>query len=164
MQGKAIIRAATGLLAILVLGGFGTARAVDFPSFKPQEIDPHVGNVCYAVTTADVNGDGKPDAVAVAEDAVYWYENPSWTRHTIIKNATDRDNVCIQAHDIDGDGHVDFALGAFWQPTNTKTGGTIQWLKQGADLSQPWKVIPIGSEPTVHRMRWVIRWARASRN
>jgi hypothetical protein len=126
----------------------------EFPAFKAQEIDPHVGNICYAVTTADVNGDGRLDAVAVAEDAVYWYANPSWERHTIIKNATERDNVCIQAHDIDGDGKIDFALGASWQPSNTKTGGTIQWLRRGADLDQPWTVFPIGSEPTVHRMRW----------
>jgi len=137
-----------------VVSGFGGARAGEFPTFKAQQIDPHVGNVCYAVTTADVDGDGKPDAVAVAEDAVYWYANPSWEKHTIVKDATARDNVCIQPHDIDGDGKVDFALGAAWQPTNTNGGGTIQWLTRGGDLKQPWKVIPIGQEPTVHRMRW----------
>ena len=130
-----------------------SAHSADLPKFTAEEIDRHVGNVCYAVTTADVNGDGRLDAVAVAEDAVYWYENPSWSRHTIIKDATERDNVCIQPHDIDGDGKIDFALGAFWKPTNTQSGGTIQWLRRGAE-NEPWKVIPIGSEPTVHRMRW----------
>ena len=34
----------------------------------------------YAVTVADVNGDRKPDVVAVTEDAVVWYENPSWAQ------------------------------------------------------------------------------------
>jgi len=129
------------------------ARGGEFPGFRAQEIDPHVGDVCYAVTTADVDGDGKPDAVAVAGDGVYWYANPSWTKHVVIKNATARDNVCLQAHDIDGDGKVDFALGAHWQPANTSSGGTIQWLKRAGE-GDPWKVIPIGSEPTVHRMRW----------
>jgi hypothetical protein len=141
-------------LAVLVFSVLATsASAADFPSFKPQEIDPHVGNVCYAVTAADVDADGRLDAVAVAEDAVYWYANPSWAKHIIIKNATARDNVCIQAHDIDGNGRVDFALGAGWQPSNTKSGGTIQWLKR-AEGNRPWQVIPIGTEPTVHRMRW----------
>jgi hypothetical protein len=77
-----------------------------------------------------------------------------WEKHTIIKNATERDNVCIQANDIDGDGRVDFALGASWQPTNTKTGGTLQWLRRDGGLDRPWQVIAIGSEPTLHRIRW----------
>ncbi len=134
----------------------GTAMAADFPTFKAQEIDPHVGNVCYAVAAADVDGDGKPDAVAVSEDAVYWFANPSWKKHVLIKNATERDNVCIQAHDIDGDGLVDFALGASWQPADTRTGGTIQWLRRPkiGTSDSSWQVLPIGSEPTVHRMRW----------
>ena len=145
----------TRLSSLIVLCALvPAAPAADFPRWKAQEIDPHIGNVCYAVTTADVDGDGKPDAVAVAEDAVYWYANPSWKKHVLIKNATERDNVCIQAHDVDGDGKIDFSLGASWQPSNTKSGGTVQWLKRGGDVTAPWKVIPIGSEPTIHRMRW----------
>jgi hypothetical protein len=45
---------ATYLLSIL---GSLPAVAADFPRFQPQEIDPHAGEVCYAVTTADINGD-----------------------------------------------------------------------------------------------------------
>ena len=88
---------------------------------------------CYAVTVADVNGDRKPDVVAVTEDAVVWYENPGWTQHDIIRKATARDNVCIQPHDIDGDGRVDFALGAGWRPPNTKDPSTLQWLGRDAE-------------------------------
>ena len=70
------------------------------------------------MTVADVNGDHKLDVVAVTEDAVVWYENPSWRKHDIIRKATARDNVCIQPHDIDGDGRVDFAWGRL-APTDT---------------------------------------------
>lgn len=131
------------------------AGAGEFPRFESREIDPRVGNVCYAVATADVDGDGKPDVVAVAEDAVYWYQNPTWAKHTIIRDKTERDNVCIQPRDIDGDGRVDFALGASWQPTNTKTGGTLQVLtRTGAKADGEWRIVPIASEPTLHRVRW----------
>jgi aldos-2-ulose dehydratase/isomerase family protein/VCBS repeat protein len=33
--------------------------------------------------------------------------------------------------------------------------GTIQWLKQPANIDEAWKVYPIGEEPWVHRMRFV---------
>src|SRR5262249_3823267 len=68
---------------------------------------------------------------------------------------TKPDNVCIAAHDIDGDGQLDFALGADWKPSNTKDGGTVQWLKRGKSLDEPWTLYPIATEPTVHRIRFV---------
>src|SRR3954471_4993137 len=120
-------------LALGLVGWATTSRGAGFPDFKGQEIDPKVGNICYAVTTADVDGDGKRDVVAVTEDAVVWFANPSWEKHTVIKDATARDNVCLQAHDIDGDRKVDFALGAGWRPTDTNGGGTLQWLKRAGD-------------------------------
>jgi hypothetical protein len=58
------------LLAIFLMGLSSQGQAADPPRFEPREIDPHVGDVCYAVTLADVDGDGKSDIVAVSENRV----------------------------------------------------------------------------------------------
>ncbi|MFT5527994.1 MAG: hypothetical protein ACI9HK_005980 [Pirellulaceae bacterium] len=134
------------LLFSLTITAFGEDV---FPSFEAKVIDPNIGKVCYAVTVADVNGDSKPDIVAVSENRVLWYENPTWKPHVIIKDQTPRDNVCIAPMDIDGDGKIDFALGAGWTGT-----GTIHWLRRDASLEDPWQVHEIGVERWLHRMRW----------
>jgi len=118
--------------------------------FRAQEIQKDFG-VVYAVTTADINGDGKPDIVAINPTQVVWYENPTWDKHVILDGVSKKDNVALAVHDVDGDGQADVALGADWQPMNTKGGGSLQWLgrKNGA-----WKVTPLGEEPTLHRIRF----------
>jgi hypothetical protein len=121
--------------------------------FRSQEIERELG-VGYAVSLVDVNGDDKLDIVVVDQTRVVWYENPTWTRRTMIENQTKPDNVCIAPYDVDGDGRVDFALGADWRPADTVASGTIQWLSRGETLDDQWTVHAIGTEPTVHRMRW----------
>jgi hypothetical protein len=126
---------------------------VAFPRFRMQEIAADL-KVGYAVLLIDLNGDGKKDIVVVDTTRVVWYENPTWKRRTIIEGQTKPDNVCIAAYDIDGDGKIDLALGADWKPFNTKEGGTLQWLKRGQTLDDPWTLYPIDTEPTVHRIRF----------
>ena len=143
---------------IFVLVSFVVVASADeFPRFKAITLDPQIGNVCYAVTVADVDGDQRPDIVAVTENRVVWFKAPElleditkpekWKSHTIIENKTEKDNVCIAAHDIDGDGKIDFALGAGWTRK-----GTLQWLSRGTTLAEPWEVHPIGKELWLHRV------------
>lgn len=140
-----------GSLATLAVGAL-SAWGAEFPEFETREIDPKVGEVCYAVTAADVDGDKKTDIVAVTENRVVWYHNPDWKPRVIIADQTERDNVCIAPLDIDGDGQIDFALGAGW--LNNKNLGTIHWLSRGKTLDDKWTVHAIGSESWTHRMRW----------
>ncbi len=140
----------TTMALTLVLSWTLTAAAQEsFPKFTPRVLDPEIGKVCYAVTLADVDGDGKQDVVAVTENRVLWYQNPTWQKRVIIEDQTPLDNVCIDAHDIDGDGQIDFALGAGWTRT-----GTIHWLTRGESLDDPWTVHFIAEERWVHRMRF----------
>ena len=45
------------LLALTLAFACGITQAAEFPTFKHQVIDPYCGEVCYAVTLADVDGD-----------------------------------------------------------------------------------------------------------
>lgn len=139
---------------IVLVAALPAVRAwgADIPRFETRELDPHVGEVCYAVTLADVDGDKKSDVVAVTENRVVWYHNPDWTKRVISEDQTERDNVCIAPFDIDGDGRIDFALGAGW--LNNKNLGTIHWLARGKTLDDKWTVHAIGRESWTHRMRW----------
>src|SRR6266516_2110146 len=86
-----------------VLGFSRAASPAAIASFTMQEIDKGLG-VGYAVLLVDVNGDGKLDIVVVDTTRVVWYENPTWKRRVITEGQTKRDNVCVAAYDIDGDG------------------------------------------------------------
>ena len=118
--------------------------------FEVVDIDPHIGEVCYAVTAVDVDGDGASDIVALSESAAYWYRSPDWKKFTMVDGVLPRDHVCIAAEDINRDGKIDFAIGAGW-PQN---GGSIYWIERGALLDQPWLVHEIGAERSTHRMRF----------
>ena len=124
-------------------------------AFKDQEL-PTKLTVGYAVRLLDMNGDQRLDIAIVDSDRILWLENPNWEEHVISQGQTKRDNVCFAAHDIDGDGHVDFAVGADWRPSDTKTGGTIQWLKgeKSGHFTRHWPLHPIGEHPTTHRMNF----------
>lgn len=142
-----------GALALAALAA-GLARAqAAFPRFEHQTVDPDFG-IGYAVTVADMNGDRKPDIVGVNQNQVRWYENPTWQKHVILTDAVPRDNVCIAAADLDGDGKSELALGAFWKPADTVGSGSVHWLARPADPRQPWQPVDLEPEPTVHRMRW----------
>ena len=124
--------------------------AGEIPEFEHITLEENIGKVCYAVTVADVNNDGKPDAVALSENRLIWYENPSWKPHVILQDQLDLDHVCLVPHDIDGDGLIDFSVGAGW----TKK-GTIQWISRNKENPNGlWQVYPIHIEPWVHRMRF----------
>jgi len=150
----AVRRSSFVVLATLLLA-CGFAQAAEF-AFRPQEFaaDLEVG---YAATVVDMNDDKQPDIVVVDSQRVVWYENPTWQVHTIIKEQTKKDNVCLAPYDIDGDGRLEIALGADWRPFDSQTGGTIQWLARptSAGRDELWTVRQIAEEPTTHRMRWI---------
>lgn len=147
----AIILGTAALAGLLFTSA--TALAAEGFAFRTQEIETGLG-VGYAVKLVDMNADAKLDILVVDTNRVIWYENPSWKLHTVIKDQTELDNVCIDSHDIDGDGRLDLALGAYWKPSDTVNSGTLQWLQPPQKAGELWSVHPIDREPTIHRIRW----------
>lgn len=146
MRPSPMIPAALVMLLALPAGA-------DPPRFEVRQIDAHVGEVCYALAVADVDGDGRPDVVAATEDAILWYANPTWKRGTILRGQTRPDNVCLQAGDVDGDGRVDFAVGTGWGPLGL--GGTerLAWVAREAG-SDRWRAVEVAPLPSLHRVRF----------
>ena len=153
MKNSWIVLAGTAFLLASTCFSGAAARSKASPRFRVQEIETGL-TVGYCVLLVDINGDGKKDIVVADSRRVVWYENPTWKRRTILEGQSKPDNVSIAAYDIDGDGQVDLALAADWKPSNTKDGGTLQWLRRGKSLDEPWTMQPIGSEPTLHRIRF----------
>ena len=139
------------LLLLLLRATSSTAAESRGMTFEAQEIAANFG-ITYAVLVADMNQDRRPDIVAINPTQVVWLENPTWQKHIALDGLTKRDNVAIAAHDIDGDGRVDLALAADWQPTNTTSGGSLQWIRNNG--ATDWPLIPLASEPTLHRIRF----------
>jgi hypothetical protein len=142
--------------ALLLAATLGRALAADpaLPAFEAQEIDSKVA-IGYGLAIGDVDGDGKTDILLADKTQIVWYHNPDWTRYVICENVTKQDNVCIAARDLDGDGKVEVAIGANWNPGDTVTSGSVHYLIAPADRKEKWEVVNLPNEPVVHRMKWI---------
>jgi hypothetical protein len=135
-------------LTLLLALGSSTAFAGEF-AFKDIELKTKL-TVGYAVRLIDMNGDKRLDIAIVDSDRILWLENPNWDEHVLIEKQTKPDNVCFAPADIDGDGQLDFAVGAEWKPFN---GGDLQWIS-GKSPTEKWDVHRIGNVHTVHRINF----------
>src|SRR5690606_34552310 len=84
------------IAVLVVFISLAASGRAEFPTFQEVVIDAEAcERAVYAVTLADVDGDGRDDIVAVTENAVVWSQNPIWKKRVIIENQTELDNVCI---------------------------------------------------------------------
>ncbi|MEM9016760.1 MAG: VCBS repeat-containing protein, partial [Verrucomicrobiota bacterium] len=142
------------ILSLFVMGK-AFLGAADIPAFEWESEQIDEIEIGYGLQLEDVDGDGDRDILLADKKTVQWYENPDWTRHVIAKDLTVRDNVCIAARDIDGDGKCEIAIGGQWNFLETRKDGAVHYLVAGDDRSQPWKPVKLYHEPSVHRMHWI---------
>ncbi len=143
------------MMFFLSLGAAPLSLAAAPPEFKWREVEIDTIEIGYGLQLADVNGDGKTDIVLADKKTIQWYENPGWTKHIIAKDLTERDNVCVTARDIDGDGKCEIAVGGQWNFRETIKDGAVFYLLPPADRRQPWTPVELHHEPSVHRMHWL---------
>lgn len=138
------------------------------PKFRAVTIDDKI-QIGYGLAVADVDGDGRPDILLADKKQFVWYRNPGqppkgaasfappiWAKFVLAENLTEKDNVCIAAQDLDGDGKCEIAVGAEWNPADTEKSGAVFYLVPPADRTQPWEAVKFPSvEPTTHRMKWL---------
>ncbi|MCH2365243.1 MAG: VCBS repeat-containing protein, partial [Planctomycetes bacterium] len=84
------------------------------PLFKWRKVEIAKISIGYGVQLTDVDGDKKLDIVLCDKKTIQWYQNPSWEQHIIARDLPKRDNVCVTARDIDGDGKCEIAVGGQW--------------------------------------------------
>jgi len=143
-------------LAILATASIlrATTVAPSSPSFVVHEIATGLRGG-YQVVIADMNKDGRPDIIALAQGLpeLSWYENPGWQKHVMVSGVSSLINVA--AADLDGDGIPELAFAQGFT-TNPKTSaGIVSILTHAADPAAPWTVKEIDRVPTAHRLRWV---------
>ena len=125
------------------------------PQFQWRAVEIDRIDIGYGLQLTDVNGDGKTDVVLADKSTIHWYESPKWTKHIIAKDLTRRDNVCVTARDIDGDGKCEVAVGGQWNFRETLKDGAVFYLIAPQDRTQRWTPVQLTNEPSVHRMHWV---------
>ncbi len=137
------------------------ASQPSMPNFKIQVVDNQI-SIGYGLAIGDVDGDRKTDILLADQKEIVWYRNPGnktdgWKRNVMAANLTPQDNVCIAARDLDGDGRVEVAVGAGWNPSETSDStksGAVFYLIRPQDPTQRWESVRLPHEVTTHRMRW----------
>ncbi len=122
------------------------------PRFQRVVIDPHFP-AGYQVEVADLNGDRKPDVIALGGDTCAWYENPTWKKRIVSTGKQTPGIISSATADLDGDGKAEIAI-AYDFEMNEPDRGKLVLAVQGSGSDDPWTLVPVADVPSIHRLRW----------
>jgi hypothetical protein len=122
---------------LLLFAAFCLAARSPELAFERHTIDLGISETC---AIGDFNGDGRPDIFSGES----WYENPTWTKHTVRRlkeYGTYLASLTDLALDVDGDGRVDIVSSGWhpkklWWSRNPGPGGGM-WEDQTIDEGFP---------------------------
>lgn len=138
------------VLLFLMSAGFLMSQSLKFS--KRVLADDLKGG--YQTIACDVNGDGKPDLIALASgmNDLYWFENPGWERHILAENLPGMINAACWNRGPRTIPTIAVAYGFSMRPRESS--GIVAVLNARSDPKQPWKVREIDRIPASHRLRW----------
>jgi hypothetical protein len=122
------------------------------PAFERIVIDDDFPGA-YQVEVADVDGDSRPDIIALGGDTCAWYQNPSWQKRIIIGPDTTPGIISSAAIDLDGDGRAEVAI-AYHFAMREPDRGSLGLASPGPSPDDPWTFKPLAEIPSIHRVRW----------
>ena len=141
------------MLAVFVTAsGLFAPRPATAIEFERIVIDDNFPGA-YQVEVAEVNGDGRPDIVAVGGGTCAWYENPSWRRRIVSTPEQTPGVISSATADLDGDGKAEIAI-AYDFAMNEPTRGKLLLATQDRGIDDPWTLLPVADVGSIHRLRW----------
>ena len=140
-------------LSVLCLCGVDAAALPDPVEFQTHVIEAKMPGG-YAVLTADINKDGKPDVIGISQrvQELAWYENPGWERHVMADGLPAMVNIA--AADLDGDGVPELAVENEFAMSPAKSEGLVWIVRHQGDPRQRWKAEQIDKFATSHHIIW----------
>ena len=148
-----LTRVACAALFIFFTGHWPLATGhSDDRLFDRRVIDPDLPDG-YQVEVADVNGDKKPDIIALGGSTCAWYENPTWKKRIVSAGKQTPGIISTATADLDGDGKAEIAI-AYEFEMNEPMRGKLLLAVQGTGIDDPWRLIPVAEVGSIHRLRW----------
>jgi len=146
----------TALGAGTAFAGFSIVQPSRAASGRPRWRAHTVATIPqgYQVAVADVDGNGRPDILALSseQNIVDWYRNHSWHARSVTTSTAK--NISLAPLFRPGYPARGLALASGFNLNHAEEGGDLWWARPGASLDAEWSVTLIGRIPGAHRLRW----------
>ena len=103
---------------------------------------------------ADVNGDKKPDIIAVGGSTCAWCENPTWTKRIVTGPKETPGIISSATADIDGDGKSEIAIAYEFAMNVPIKRQALAGQAGSISLHDPWTLKVLHDIGSIHRLRW----------